>query len=130
MNKLQIPAETERATVGEYLMADNPCKLCTKRTCNYACPHRESAVYLVACFPHLGMVYCGITEQSVYRRIRQHLGKPGDPFGDWVRNVTADSLDFRLDILHNPTKNREWLVQTEKALIDYHGSFLNVQHNR
>ena len=127
---MKAPSRTIRTTLGEYLMEDSPCKDCMLRTCHKSCPDRESALYLIACYPTLGTVYVGITEQSVYRRLRQHMGKPGDPLGDWVRNVTADSLGFRLDVLHNPTTDREWLIQAERRIIEYHGSFLNVDHNR
>ena len=115
---IQPPASIVRTTVGAYLMSDNQ--------------YSDAGVYIVACYPSLGAIYVGISD-NVEVRIRQHLVLDDDPLGCMIRGFMADSVRWRLDILLPPDDNsidvRQWLKDTEKALIRRLRPVVNTQHN-
>ena len=88
-----------RTTLGEYLVDEDR--------------YTEGGVYVLACYPALGCVYIGISN-DVELRIRRHIYSTY-PLGNFLRNTMADSVCFRLDILTG--NDREWRLVAERKLI-------------
>ena len=88
-----------------------------------------TGVYVFACYPTLGCLYVGISD-NVQARIRRHLNDDKE-FSQFMRSIFADACGFRLDILVPPDveDKSEWLVQTEKALIYHFSPTFNVANN-
>ena len=118
-DKMQHPKEIIRTTLGEYLARNDV--------------DDTPGVYVVACYPQLGCVYIGKTENSVIHRIREHLGSTDshDRLGSFVRQVFADACGFRLDILVPPDgcDAAQWLGDAETRLIHRFGPMLNTVYN-
>ena len=77
-------------------------------------------IYIIACYPSLGCLYIGISE-NIYERLLGHLDDPEDNMANFIRNTMGDSCGFRLDILTCPEIElfEEWLIESERKLIQY-----------
>ena len=97
-----------RTTLGEYLSNGD---------------HQESGIYILACYPALGCIYVG-RSNDIYLRMRWHLSRD-EPFGNFVRNNMADACRWRFDLLVAPTDDVEWAISAESALIKRLSPMLN-----
>jgi predicted GIY-YIG superfamily endonuclease len=75
---------TVRTTIGEYFAGQNDA--------------RYSGIYVIACYPCLGCLYVGIS-QDIDIRLRQHIIN-GSNIGQFITNAMPDSCGFRLDLFH------------------------------
>jgi len=83
-------------------------------------------VYVLACYPQLGCLYVGISD-DVYTRLRQHLAS-STPLAGFLAANMADAYGFRLDVLTAPGNNREWMIEAERRLVHALRPMFNEQH--
>jgi len=100
-----------RTTVGEYLSFQN-------------LKHEIPGIYVFACYPSLGCLYIGISD-NVLKRIREHLTCAEEPFGTYIRNQMADSCSWRLDIFE--VEEIEDRLDLERKLIKKFHPVFNSQ---
>lgn len=110
---MQKPKKIVRTNLGSYL--SNP-------------EYSGAGVYVVACYPSLGCLYIGISD-DVQSRLRQHTVED-KPFSAFLRNTMADAYGFRLDVLVPPDGSdvREWCIQAERDLVQTLRPTYNTQH--
>lgn len=99
------PHKIIRTTVGEYLSNENP--------------YNGLGVYVFACYPGLGCLYIG-KSNNIYERIRYHFNDVNEPLSGFIKSVMQDSCRFRLDILI-PEREDDftWIDNAERALINH-----------
>lgn len=97
-----------RTTLGEYLAKS---------------AYEGPGVYVLACFPSLGVLYVGISN-NVLLRLRQHLADD-KPLGSFLRLLMADACGFRLDI--HCIEEREAQIDAERRLIRHFRPTFNEQ---
>jgi hypothetical protein len=111
MNKIIAPEKMIRTTLGEFLSRSD-----------FTC----MGVYVLACYPSLGCLCVGISN-DVLKRLREHTH--GEKLiGQFVRGLMADACGWRLDILVAPDNDYEWCRQTERRLIEHFRPVFNTQH--
>ena len=116
MIRIDAPARLIRTTLGEYLAGHDDVDAC---------------VYVIACYPALGVLYVGKTDDlGVRHRLRQHLNEAeyDDRVGGFLRSCFADACSFRLDMLLPPVGDGagRWLRDAEHALIAKFAPVFNV----
>jgi predicted GIY-YIG superfamily endonuclease len=81
-------------------------------------------IYVIACYPSLGVLYIGISN-DVHRRLREHLASD-EPLAQFIRDNFADACGWRLDIfsVDDPEKR----MDIEKKLVQYFRPTYNMQH--
>ena len=100
---MQKPKKIVRTNLGSYL--SNP-------------EYSGAGVYVVACYPSLGCLYIGISD-DVQSRLRQHTveDKPFSAFLADAVLVPPDGSDVR-----------EWCIQAERDLVQTLRPTYNTQH--
>jgi predicted GIY-YIG superfamily endonuclease len=103
--------ELIRTTLGQYLANES---------------NKHAGLYVIACYPSLGCLYVGISD-DIYLRLRHHLAG-NMPLSGFLRSVMADAYGFRLDVLTAPGNNREWMIEAERRLVHALRPMFSEQH--
>jgi hypothetical protein len=111
MKKTKKYSKLIRTTVGEFISNPNP--------------YNGSGVYVVACYPAMGVLYVG-RSRYVSERIAQHLCDD-ERMGSYMRANMLSSCGWRLDVLIPPldVDTDEWLKKTEDNLLQLFSPKLN-----